>query len=175
MAEHTLTTETIRERFADAYGNYANGLEDFDRWLAAHDAEVRADHESEAAERLGLLLWHLTGGRLSKSTYDVSTMVAQIEDTFERERAAEQADVVRAGVVAEEPDWEYGYELIESDTRDVLTRGFPFDTAAQAAVDALRRADEEFDPEYPPLSPEVVRRRKAGPWVPVNQEGASHA
>lgn len=34
-----LTTETIRMRFAEAYGNYANGLEDFDRWLAARDGE----------------------------------------------------------------------------------------------------------------------------------------
>lgn len=40
MSAHVLTTATIRERFADAYGNYENGLEDFDRWLGAHDAEV---------------------------------------------------------------------------------------------------------------------------------------
>lgn len=85
--------------------------------------------------------------------------------------------VGRAGVVAEEPEWEYGYELIESDTRDVLTRGWPFDTAEQAQEHADDRAAEEFDPEYPALIPQVVRRRKAGAWlaasewVPVKQEG----
>ena len=88
-------------------------------------------------------------------------------------RIAERA----RSVVAEEPEWEYGYELIESDTRDVLSRGWPFDTAEQAGEAATKRAAEEFDPEYPPLIPQVVRRSKgpwlaAGDWVPVKQEGA---
>lgn len=94
--------------------------------------------------------------------------------------ALEAADaLIAAGVVTEEPGWEYGYELIESDTRDVLSRGWPFDTAEQAGEDAAKRAAEEFDPEYPPLIPQVVRRSKCGPWlavggwVPVKQEGAS--
>lgn len=76
------------------------------------------------------------------------------------------------GVVAEEPEWEYGYELLESDTRDVLDRGWPFDTAEEAKERADLRAKEEFDPEYPPLIPQVVRRHEAGPWVPVKQEAA---
>lgn len=54
---------------------------------------------------------------------------------FDRWLAAHDAEV-RAGVVAEEPEWEYAYDSI---------------------------ADAEA--ERP-----SVRRRKAGPWVPVKQE-----
>ena len=41
MSDYTPTTATVRERFADGFGlNYARALEDFDRWLAAHDAAI---------------------------------------------------------------------------------------------------------------------------------------
>ena len=42
MTDYTPTTETVRERFADGFprAGYIQALEDFDRWLAAHDAEV---------------------------------------------------------------------------------------------------------------------------------------
>lgn len=154
MAEYTPTTETFGHGSitltyypsSDRIGVEQIGVNSvMDSWelvrfvrelglLAAHDAEVRSHAEAVVA-------------------------VSAYDDGYTTGEAAG-----RAGVVAEEPDWEYGYELIESDTRDVLTRGFPFDTAARAGEHASRRADEEFDPEYPPLSPEVVRRRKAGPW-----------
>lgn len=39
--DYTPTTEQIRERYEDGFDDYVTGLEDFDRWLAAHDAEVR--------------------------------------------------------------------------------------------------------------------------------------
>lgn len=42
MSDYTLTTATIRERFADAYGNYENGLEDFDRWFASEIEKAEA-------------------------------------------------------------------------------------------------------------------------------------
>lgn len=48
MIDYTPTTATVRERFADGFGlNYARALEDFDRWIAAHDAEKRAEWEAE--------------------------------------------------------------------------------------------------------------------------------
>lgn len=46
-----LTTETIRERFADAYGNYQNGLEDFDRWLARYRESVIDEVEDHLVRR----------------------------------------------------------------------------------------------------------------------------
>jgi hypothetical protein len=41
VTDYIPTTETVRERYADVYSNFVNGIEHFDRWLAAHDAEVR--------------------------------------------------------------------------------------------------------------------------------------
>lgn len=87
----------------------------------------------------------------------------------------EHPDAMRAavGVVAEEPEWEYGYELIESDTRDVLTRSGAFESEEAAGHWAQKAHTDESDPEYPPLDVLIVRRRKAGPWVPVKQEGGA--
>ena len=51
MSDYTPTTATVRERFADGFGlNYARALEDFDRWIAAHDAVKRAEWEAEQGE-----------------------------------------------------------------------------------------------------------------------------
>jgi hypothetical protein len=65
-------------------------------------------------------------------------------------------------------EWEYGYELLEQDTRDVVTRGWPFNTWEEAMQHAVGRAEEESDPDTLPLVPQVVRRREAGPWEPVS-------
>ncbi|WP_282847197.1 hypothetical protein [Microbacterium oxydans] len=87
--------------------------------------------------------------------------------------ALEVADaLIAAGVVTEDPEWEYGYELVESDTRDVLTRSGAFESFEAAQHWAQKAHKDESDPEYPPLDVLIVRRRKAGPWVPVKQEGA---
>lgn len=60
-----------------------------------------------------------------------------------------------SGVVAEEPEWEYG----------VMSRqGF-----AAAHNPEQARSMSTNDIRYQGW--EVVRRRKAGPWVPVKQEG----
>ncbi|WP_350351898.1 hypothetical protein ABS642_00865 [Microbacterium sp. A8/3-1] len=68
-----------------------------------------------------------------------------------------------AGAVAEEPEWEYGWEADE-DVRTtsrprgprILFDGVPYPPEEMAAFARGRR----------------IRRRKAGPWVPVKQEGA---
>lgn len=80
------------------------------------------------------------------------------------------SEKLAAGVVAEEPEWEYGYELIESDTRDVLTRSGAFESEEAAQHWARKGHEAESDPDYPALDVLIVRRRKAGPWVPVKQE-----
>lgn len=123
MAEYTPTTEEVRARHAarDTAGFDAGALA-FDRWLAAHDAEVRA------------------------------------------------------GVVAEEPEWEIGYQLTQDDGSNIGT-GYPYPDAERAALDGERRAKEtnEDYPMYPRVHSVIVRRVKAGPWVPVKQEGTDDA
>ena len=56
MSEYTPTTEEVRGDYAnfqlparggDFRSEYAEGVADFNRWLAAHDAEVRAEWEAE--------------------------------------------------------------------------------------------------------------------------------
>ena len=55
MSDYAPTIATIRERFADGFGlNYALALEDFDRWLAAHDAEVTAKALERGVDELGV-------------------------------------------------------------------------------------------------------------------------
>jgi hypothetical protein len=84
MTEYTPTTEEVRQ--AITYGEPAWGPM-FDRWLAAHDAEVRASVLTEQGE----------------------------------------------------PEWEYGYDSME-----------------------------DAEAERP-----TTRRRKAGPWLPVEEGGAT--
>lgn len=82
---------------------------------------------------------------LRKEAFDRRTSVSEII----RERIA-------AGVVAEEPEWEYGI---------------------RAEGDDEPYTDHSDDPDWlcDQITPEpgdaIVRRRKAGPWVPVKQEG----
>lgn len=68
-------------------------------------------------------------------------------------------------------DWEYTYELRESDTGDVFDRSFEaWATYSDARTFGVLRAVEEnlASPGEPPLEACVVRRRKAGSWVEVS-------
>lgn len=67
MGEYTPTTDEVRRAYGDArcvnpYEDHDSGCpeeREFDRWLAAHDAEVRADAIAEVAEKLPTLMgWH---------------------------------------------------------------------------------------------------------------------
>ena len=84
-----------------------------------------------------------------------------------RERIRE-FDRWMASVLAEqgEPDWEIGYQLIDQWGNSVGV-GWPFLTVEEAAEQGERRAREETacDPRFPIWS-RVARRRKAGPWLP---------
>lgn len=165
MTEHTPSMAEIR----DSWGKIPHLQAQFDRALAAHDAEVREEHESETAARLSLLLWHLTGGRLSKSTYDVPTMVAQIEDTFSREQAAD----IQAGVVAEEPEGRRWYAACYSDgngTYHELESATVSREYAEAAVKRWKSIEEGEPNGRPDLV--VLGTKIEHPWVPVKQERA---
>ena len=73
---------------------------------------------------------------------------------------------------APEPEdvWEYGYELIEPDDRNVFEREGDFISAAFAYRAAKKRIHEERHPDVPSLKYAIIRRRKAGPWLPVEGE-----
>ena len=71
-----------------------------------------------------------------------------------------------------EPEWEYGYELLEPDTRDVFERDGDFISPAFAYRAAKKRIGEEDSADVPRLQYLIVRRRKAGPWLLV--EGGSN-
>lgn len=73
---------------------------------------------------------------------------------------------------AEEPEWEYGFQLRESDSGDVYDQEVGFDTEQDATDEGNKRIHDEDDDEYPPLALRLIRRAKSGPWVPVKQEGA---
>lgn len=146
MTDYTPTTETVRERFADGFprAGYIQALEDFDRWLAAHDAEVRAAALREAAEFIQP--WNY-------DRPDDWTEIARSE--------AASADTLRtlAGVAAEEPEWEYGVALAGGNPDGYIYR-WPTLEAAEALA--------ELNPAY---KPSYYRRVKAGPWEPL-PEGA---
>ena len=80
---------------------------------------------------------------------------------FDAWLAAHDAEV-RAQVVAEEPEWEYGISSGHGSENYVGTR---------ESVDARVRS---FEKAGAPLrdGEQIVRRRKVGLWVPVKQEGA---
>lgn len=65
-----------------------------------------------------------------------------------------------------EADWEYAWELRESDTGDFFDRGLPQLNERQAlALGDLRAIEENrASPDEPPLVVRVVRRRRAGEW-----------
>ena len=110
--DYTPTTAEVRERFIDGFpiDTWAVSRDqcgqDFDAWLAAHDAEKRAEWEAEQGE----VEWE----------YAVQTRIHSIVPAYNRS-------------VAE--------SMVEHDLRYQSGR--------------------------------VVRRRKAGPWVPVNENGTA--
>ena len=190
MSEYTPNTREVREyiRAADSVTAHMfspdaiYAVEAFDRWLAAHDAEVRAEAESDPAkdERLVRYMAMVTplGYQSALSVVQQMTLMIQAE-----------TGARRAGVVTEEPDWEYGYELIESDTRDVLTRSGAFESFEAAQHWAQKAHKDESDPDRRPRAHQLragtFRRvaslatthdqdveRRVLPWVPVKQEGA---
>lgn len=111
---YTPTTENIRSAWLEGYPAKLRwrGKTPFDRWLAAHDAALRAEWEAERSE--------------VRHTFDSDDCVTN------------ECDCALAEQGTEEPEWEYGYGSI---------------------------ADAEA--ERP-----TMRRRKAGPWVPVDENGS---
>lgn len=176
--EYTITTRS--EGLLGKVGQWGAALitdEELLEALAAHDAEVRAD-SAEAHERTK---------RGAKTLGEI--VVRQVEDTLRWagmedqigtddpdqqlawERCAEmpgriaelEAELaeVRAGVVIEEPEWEYGWHTGST----VSLIGRRDQVEEWLAVRGWRLGEGDWGSR-------VMRRRVAGSWVPAEQEGA---
>lgn len=106
MTGYTPTTEEVREAISEwAWARrmfrpelgQSDGLE-ADRWLAAHDAEVRAEAESDPAKDERLVRYIAMATPLGYQS--ALTVVQQMTLMIQAETEAR-----RAGVVAEEPEW----------------------------------------------------------------------
>lgn len=83
----------------------------------------------------------------------------------------------RASLVTEEPDWEYGSEAIEDDGEGPRPLSedriyWPLGVTAHASEpdeDQARQIIAGWQ------NARLIRRRKAGPWTPVQQEGGDDA
>ncbi|WP_449408015.1 hypothetical protein [Microbacterium maritypicum] len=102
--------------------------------------------------------------------------LAEAEETAiaEWERWMEWHNVrVRRGVVTEEPEWEYGVRLQQSVTprpgENMAAQPFTTPTMPCRTFQGARGV-ADLNPSY---SPTYFRRRKAGPWVPIEREDAT--
>lgn len=163
MSEYVPTTEEIAGWWAHKGGSpaspyYASKLtkraKEFDRWLATHDAE-----KHDMAER-----WKAVANSaddLLRAVMDALNIRPDQDPVIEARRIA--AALAEQG----ETEWEYGYELIEPDTRDVFERDGHYISTAFAYRAAKMRIHEERHPGVPGLQYSLIQRAKAGPWLPV--------
>lgn len=127
--------------------------EAFDRWLAAHDAEVRATERERAA------LHAEEGYRLEERCDDIAK---RIRSGYPAEIAA------RPGVVAQEPEGRRWFSAAyRAQNGNIIPIGDETVLAeyAQKTVDEFAREDDE-GPDY------FLASRIDMPWVPVKQEGS---
>ena len=182
MSDYTPTTEEVREDYAlgrnevVGAGWYDQHRAEFDRWLAAHDAEKRAEWEAEQGDKPapcvmthtppfnfaqcethdetfplgGACKWH---GK--ESIYEVLDDEAD-ELRLRAVRAEHQLEVLRAE--QGETEWEYGIEYspsneeFEGDSREHHER----------QVNGIRKNGGLYAP-----TARVMRRRRAGDSEPV--------
>lgn len=161
MSARVPTTEMVANLYEIGDGDEANYRRRAERrqaffaWLAAHDAEVRASVHDDPAKDERLVRYMAMATPLGyQSALAVAQQMTALIDAETRARAA--------GVVAEEPEWEYRTLLhgIDPQPHGRLNRGEITPGEWHAA---LHEDDQNITLE---------RRRKAGPWVPVEQEGA---
>lgn len=107
------------------------------------EPEMTTEQErDDLAERLGQLLWDLTDGRLSKTNYDVRTMIQAVEATFEKYADEAAADA-----------WDEGF-----------TSGFYDPLAAPSTHDAsesTRKNPYRAEEQTPEYLAELARLRSA--------------
>lgn len=120
-------------------------------------------YDTPEAARLQRKLHHLTAqldlvhSSLADLRREISNVTSAAWDAVEATALADQG----------ETEWEYGYELIEPDTRDVFERDGHYISTAFAYRAAKMRIREERHPGVPGLQYSLIQRTKAGPWLPV--------
>lgn len=140
MSDYTPPTDDVRNHYAYGCGpehTWAESREDFDRWLAAHDAEKRAEWEAEQsrADAVG-----------SMSVYDDGYTAGVAEG--------------RAVALAEQGEVEWEYGLADEGAVEPYS---DYSTDLDWLLDGLHPLDRGTI---------ILRRRKAGPWVPVDENGS---
>lgn len=168
-SEYTPTLGEIRDDWAhtkgwaidpEAAARRDDRLAMFDRAVAAHDAEVRAQTRREALDTEAHP-WEILDFReaweAANARYEVGTRLRQGLAAMLTRRATLLAERLGAGVVAEEPEWEYGiHSEISGNVNSVGAPWMDREFAEKVTANDSRNYG--------------VRRRKAGPWVPVKQE-----
>jgi len=160
MSEYTPTTEEVRNGFSRSRQMpqfQSPALQsDFDRWLAAHDAEVRAVERERAA------LHAEEGYRYEENCDDIAKRI----------RSGEPAEIsARPGVVAEEPEWEIGVSY--STPSGPSIDGYRI--RSYMKVESVEKAREFAALVERPMIQKRTKAVPAGEWVrvPVDQEHES--
>lgn len=169
MSDYTPTTAQVREAtIASGYYDRA----EFDRWLAAHDAEVASTALTEVwreyasgsfSDSLALLLLD------DPTEQDVAAWLAQYTAEKRAEWEAEQGKVEWAWQWCYVEKWADGSGVYERVTLDTLkkARRYLRDNAEHlAALNAQATDDDRVV-----ASIEKRRVTEPGPWVPVNENG----
>lgn len=196
MSDYTPTTEQVRDLWVDGLFEGIAGDEavtdadwdkdrraaQFDRWLAAHDAEVRAE-AAEAHERtkrgvktLGEIVVRQVEDTLRWAGMEDQIGTDDPDQQLAWERCAEmpgriaelEAELaeVRAGVVAEEPEWAVSVARATGYGDPVI-----YDFRDRLAAERFIKNPPLWFSREDNQTKMLVSRRKAGPWVPVEQEG----
>lgn len=184
MNVYTPTTEEIAGWWAHKGGStaspyYASKLtkraKEFDRWLTAHDATKRAEWEAEQGDKPApCVMTHTPPFNFAQCEthdetfplggackwYGKESIYEVLEDETDEQRmravrAEQQLEILRA---EQGETWEYCIAYPSGDKWN--TGGVEPFKAEQDAWDDLEKG------EYL-TSDRVVRRRKAGPWLPV--------
>lgn len=111
MSDYTPTTEKVRERASRDAARFGFLQEmdferQFDRWLAAHDREVRAKELRDAATEIHDAVWtddDVAQAQRRRDTWDwVSGTSDGVE--FAARRLAERADMIEWGDADDQPE-----------------------------------------------------------------------
>lgn len=182
MSDYTPTTEAIRGRIIQrgiGWGFY--GLDEFDRWLAAHDAAKRAEWEAEQGDKPAPCVMTHTppfnfaqcethdetfplGGACKWHGKESVAQVLQDEADEQRRRAVRaehQLEILRAEQGEPEGRREFA-AAYRARNGNVIPLGA--ETVVQDDANAVRAEFEREDPEGPAY---FVATRILPPWLPV--------
>ena len=172
MSDYTPTTEEVRIKYRLSSGRQPGDFAEFDRWLAAHDAEVRAAALAEQGDKPDpCVMTHTPPFDFAQcETHDETFPLGGVCKWYGKESIAEvlqdEADVLRARAVRAEhelellraeqgeTEWEYGHDCDESRATHHKN------PSPQNPWQSMGTCTSATD----------YRRRKAGPWLKGPQQ-----